>query len=125
MQMYTLFDSIIAGRAISPDALAAIGASYPITMIFMAVAIGSSAGASVIVSQLFGARKRGAMKTAVYTALTAAFFLLIKYIKNRIYSAVVKSFFQPEKPMKSTFLLCRIRSCNEQNGAQVYKQGYE
>lgn len=31
-------------------------------------------------------------------------------IKNRKYSAVVKSFFQPEKPMKSALLLCAIQS---------------
>lgn len=68
-QLYTVFDSVIAGRAISSDALAAVGASYPITMIFMAVAVGSSAGVSVIVSQLFGARRMGEMKTAVQTAL--------------------------------------------------------
>lgn len=69
-QMYTMFDSVIAGRAISKDALAAVGVSYPITMIFMSVAIGSSMGASVVVSQLFGARRYGELKTAVATALS-------------------------------------------------------
>ena len=34
-QLYTIFDSVIAGRAIGKDALAAVGVSYPITMIFM------------------------------------------------------------------------------------------
>ena len=38
-QLYTVFDSIIAGRAIGPDALAAVGASAPITAIFMAIAV--------------------------------------------------------------------------------------
>ena len=38
------------------DALAAVGASYPITMIFMAVAIGCQIGCTIIVSQLFGAK---------------------------------------------------------------------
>ena len=68
-QLYTIFDSVIAGRAIGKDALAAVGVSYPITMIFMAVAIGSSMGASVVISQLFGARRYGELKTAVSTAL--------------------------------------------------------
>ena len=36
----------------------------------------------------------------------------IKYIKNSKYSAVTKSFFQPERPMKSAFLLCEKPSCN-------------
>ena len=43
-QFYNIADSIIAGRFIGEQALAAVGASYPITMIFMAVAIGSSIG---------------------------------------------------------------------------------
>lgn len=71
-QMYTIFDSVIAGRAIGPEALAAVGASYPITAIFMAFAIGSSSGTSVIVSRLFGAKRMGAMKTAIQTALIAS-----------------------------------------------------
>ena len=39
-QMYNIADSVIAGKFAGEDALAAIGASYPITMIFMAVAVG-------------------------------------------------------------------------------------
>ncbi len=40
-QLYNIADSMIAGRFVGEDALSAVGASYPITMIFMA--IGSSA----------------------------------------------------------------------------------
>ncbi len=74
-QLYSVFDSVIAGRAINTDALAAVGASYPITMIFIAVAIGSSMGASVVISQLFGARAYGRLKTAVSTAICTALAL--------------------------------------------------
>lgn len=74
-QLYTIFDSVIAGRKISTDALAAVGASYPITMIFIAVAVGSSMGASVVISQLFGARRYGELKTAVSTAIFTAVVL--------------------------------------------------
>ena len=38
-QLYTIADSLIAGKFAGEDALAAIGASYPVTMIFMAVSI--------------------------------------------------------------------------------------
>ena len=54
-QMYNIADSVIAGRFIGEDALAAVGASYPITMIFMAIAIGSCAGCAVIISRLLAA----------------------------------------------------------------------
>lgn len=55
-QMYSIADSLIAGRFAGEDALAAVGASYPITNIFNAVAIGCNIGCSVVISQLFGAR---------------------------------------------------------------------
>ncbi len=70
-QLYTIADSVIAGKFAGEDALAAIGASYPVTMIFMAVSIGSNTGCSVIISQLFGASRLKDMKTAVSTALIA------------------------------------------------------
>ena len=67
-QLYNIVDSVVAGRFIGAAALAAVGASYPITMLFMAVATGANIGASVVVSQLFGAREYGRMKTAINTS---------------------------------------------------------
>lgn len=66
-QIYNIADSMIAGRFIGEGALAAVGASYPITMIFIAVAMGSNIGCSVVISQLFGAKKLQDMKTAIST----------------------------------------------------------
>lgn len=63
-QFYNIADSMIAGRFAGENALAAVGASYPITVIFMAFATGSNLGASVVVSRLFGARDFCRMKTA-------------------------------------------------------------
>ncbi|MEG2394860.1 MAG: MATE family efflux transporter [Ruthenibacterium sp.] len=74
-QMYNIVDSIVAGRLIGENALAAVGASYPVTMIFMAVATGSNIGCSVVISQLFGAKNFRRMKTAVSTSLIAALVL--------------------------------------------------
>ncbi len=68
-QMYNIADSVIAGQFVSEEALAAIGASYPVTMIFMAVGIGSNIGCSVVISQLFGAKQYKEMKTAVFTSI--------------------------------------------------------
>ena len=68
-QLYNIADSLVAGKFIGEDALAAIGNSYGITLIFIAFAFGCNIGCSVIVSQLFGAKKYGELKTAVYTTL--------------------------------------------------------
>lgn len=70
-QTYTMADSAIVGRFVSEQALAAVGASYALTNIFICVAIGGGIGASVIVSQYFGAKDYARMKTAVFTALIA------------------------------------------------------
>lgn len=76
-QLYNIVDSIIAGSYVGTDALAAIGASYPITMIFMAVATGCNIGCSVVVSRLFGGNENGKMKTAVSTAIISVSILSI------------------------------------------------
>lgn len=73
-QLYNIADSIIVGNFAErgEDALAAVGASYPITMIFMAIAVGCNVGCAVMISQLFGAKRYREMKTAVYTTLIAS-----------------------------------------------------
>ena len=74
-QLYNIADSVVAGKFAGVDALAAVGASYPITMIFLAVASGSNIGCSVMISQLFGAKEYGRMKTAISTSLISAMSL--------------------------------------------------
>ena len=74
-QFYSIADSLIAGRFAGEDALAAVGASYPITNIFNAVAFGCNIGCSVVISQLFGAREFKKVKTAISTALISCLVL--------------------------------------------------
>ena len=68
-QLYNIVDSIVAGKFVGAQALAAVGASYPITMIFMAIATGANVGAAVIISQLFGAKNFEKLKTSVFTSI--------------------------------------------------------
>lgn len=67
-QLYNIADSLVAGKFIGENALAAVGNSYEITLIFIAFAFGCNMGCSVIVSQLFGAKEYSRLKTAVSTA---------------------------------------------------------
>ena len=76
-QLYIMVDSIIAGKFAGMHALAAVGASYPITMIFIALATGVNIGCSVVISQLFGSKKFHDLKEAVYTSLISVFVLSI------------------------------------------------
>lgn len=70
-QMYNIADSLIAGKFVGEKALAAVGNSYEITLIYLAFAFGCNIGTSVIVSQLFGAKRLKDVKTAVSTSLIA------------------------------------------------------
>lgn len=66
-QLYNIADSLVAGKYIGENALAAVGNSYEITLIFIAFAFGCNMGCSVVVSRLYGAKDYNRMKTAVYT----------------------------------------------------------
>ena len=86
-QLYNIADSFVAGKFIGEDALAAVGNSYEITLVFIAFAFGCNIGCSVIVSQLFGAKRLKDMKTAVYTTLIAGGVLcLVLMLAGLIFS---------------------------------------
>ncbi len=76
-QIYNIADSLIAGKYIGEEALAAVGNSYEITLIFIAFAFGCNIGSSVIVAKLFGAKQMEQMKTSVYTTFIAGALLCL------------------------------------------------
>ncbi len=71
-QLYNIADSLVAGKFIGENALAAVGNSYEITLIFIAFAFGCNIGCSVTVSTFFGAKQYARMKEAVSTAMIAS-----------------------------------------------------
>lgn len=77
-QLYTMADSAIVGRLVGEEALAAVGASYSLTNVFISIAIGGGVGASVITGQTFGRRDFSRMKRSVSTALLS--FLAISIV---------------------------------------------
>jgi len=68
-QFYNIIDSVVVGRFVGEEALASVGASYSITNVFIAIAVGGGIGSSVVVSQFLGAKQTGNMKTAISTTL--------------------------------------------------------
>ena len=70
-QLYTLADTIIAGRFAGQTALTAIGASNAIVNILMAFALGANAGCAVLAARYFGKKDNSDVKTTIYTALIA------------------------------------------------------
>ena len=109
-QFYNMADSIIVGRYVGEDALAAVGASYSLTTVFIMIAIGGGMGASVLTSQYLGAGEYGKMKTSIYTALinflTLSLLLaLLGYFLNRNIMTALKT---PENILESAVLYLQI-----------------
>ena len=70
-QLYNMVDSMVVGKFVGEDALAAVGSSFPVVFLAVAIAAGLSMGCTVVISQLFGAGQIREMKTTISTALIA------------------------------------------------------
>lgn len=112
-QLYNIVDSVVAGKFVGVKALAAVGASYPITMIFMAVATGLNIGCSVVISLYFGAKEYEQMKSAVSTSLLtvlgiSVFLTILGLILGRPLMTLLKT---PEDIFGDSALYLNIYIC--------------
>ena len=69
-QLYSTVDSVVVGRYIGDNALAAVGSCLPILNMLLVLFIGISAGASVMVAQYFGAKNREGLSYSIGNAIT-------------------------------------------------------
>ncbi|MFO7938176.1 MAG: MATE family efflux transporter [Bacteroidales bacterium] len=76
-QLYNIIDSAIVGNFIGKEALAAVGASFPVVFAFFSLIIGISSGSTVMISQFYGA---GQMEKVRKTIDTLFVFLLFASI---------------------------------------------
>lgn len=80
-QLYSTVDSIVVGKFVGDNALAAVGSAMPILNMLIVLFIGISAGASIMVSQYFGARKREDLSMTIGNCITvtiiACLFLIL------------------------------------------------
>ena len=100
-QLYNIVDSIIVGKMVGADALAAVGASTSITMLFVMVAVGTGIGCSVVISQLFGAKKMELLKTAIDTALFSilVFSIILSLLGRALSVPILTALKTPENIM--------------------------
>lgn len=76
-QMYNVVDSIIIGKFLGKEALAAVGASFPLIFTLIAFIIGITIGSTVVISQYFGAKEMDKVKRAIDTLYIFMFFASI------------------------------------------------
>ncbi|MBN2172883.1 MAG: MATE family efflux transporter [Bacteroidales bacterium] len=76
-QMYNIVDSIIIGNFIGKEALAAVGASFPIIFALISLIIGFGTGATIMIAQYYGAKKIDQVKRTIDTLYIVLFFASI------------------------------------------------
>ena len=69
-QLYSTVDSIVVGKYIGDNALAAVGSSMPILNLLLVLFIGISAGANIMASQYFGAKNRESLSHTIGNSIT-------------------------------------------------------
>ena len=71
-QLYNTVDSIVVGKYVGDNALAAVGSASPILNLLLALVVGISTGAGIVISQNFGAQNRQKLSEAIGNCITLA-----------------------------------------------------
>lgn len=81
-QLYNIVDSVVVGNFVGPDALAAVGAAFPIVFMLVAIAMGLTMGCSVLISQYFGSGRYSDLRRSLYTCIIflAALAVVLTFI---------------------------------------------
>ena len=85
-QLYNTVDSIVVGKYIGDNALAAVGSAGPILNLLLVLFMGISVGAGIMVSQYFGAKQRKSLSKAIGCIITMTF---ISYVIVMILAPLV------------------------------------
>lgn len=109
-QFYNMADSVIVGKLVGEDALAAVGASYSFTTVFIMIAIGGGIGASVLTSQYLGAGHYKEMKSSAYTFLItfAVFSTVLAVLGFFVNPTVLKLLKTPDNIMEDAVSYLQI-----------------
>lgn len=110
-QLYNLVDSVIVGKFVGADALAAIGATNAVSFLFFAICNGVASGGGIITAQYFGAGDNGKIKKAV---INSAYILLIGSVVIGIFAffistSVLQMMATPEEILQEAVVYMRIQ----------------
>lgn len=95
-QLYNTVDSVVVGKYIGDNALAAVGSAGPIFNLLLVLFVGISTGASIMVSQYFGAKKREELSITignciVLTGIASIFIMIVATIAARPLLVLLKT----------------------------------
>lgn len=97
-QLYNIVDSVIVGKHLGANALAAVGATGSMTFLFYSLCIGLSIGAGILISQSFGAGKKREVKVLIVNSAYAAiiFGICISLISQLLAEPLLRLLGTPE-----------------------------
>lgn len=123
-QMYNTVDTIIVGRVVGTTALAAVGATGPLVNMVNGFFIGISSGATVILSQNYGAGNRQGVQDALHTGVTLSLVLgaIITVLGVGLGPWVMSLMNMPENCMGDASVYLRIYFAGA-IGSMVYNMG--
>ena len=109
-QLFSVVDSIVVGKFVGKEALAAVGASFPVIFIMVSMIIGLVMGTTVVISQYFGAKdfvkvKRAIDTMYIYSAIAGVITTIIGII---ISEPLLRLLGLPEEIMPQAVLYLRI-----------------
>jgi putative MATE family efflux protein len=109
-QLFSVVDSIVVGKFIGKEALAAVGASFPVLFIMVSLIVGLVMGTTVVISQYFGAKdfvkvKRAIDTMYIYTAIAGILTTVIGLI---ISEPLLRLLALPEEIMPQALTYLRI-----------------
>ena len=102
-QLYTFVDQIIVGRVLGKEALASVGASFPILFTLIALIIGIATGGTIVISQFFGAKDFKKVKRAIDTIfiVMAVSSVIMTVVGIRFTEDIFRLINLPEELMES------------------------
>lgn len=109
-QLYSMVDSIVVGNYVGTDALAAVGSASIVSWCLVMLSAGLTTGASVVVSQLFGAGRKAEIRKAISTTLIiAALAAVLVSTVGLVFAPTIMSWVNvPEQLMADSVAYLRI-----------------
>ena len=110
-QFYNTIDAVIVGRAVSSDALGAVGGSAAMVVnLFVGFFMGLSSGASVVISQFYGAGRKKDVESSVHTALALAVTggFVITIIGVAVAPGIIHAMSTPKEQADAAVIYLRI-----------------
>ena len=109
-QLYNTVDTIIVGRFVGTEALAAVGASSPIISLVCGFFIGIASGPTVILSQRYGAGDKEGVRNALHTGIALALTLggIVLVLGMTLAPQILRLIGTPESCLANAVTYCRI-----------------